>query len=86
MNSYPRESVEFAAITVTVDGSPVTTGVEVALTTGQDRPTTWAAPTTLGGRIGVMTGGLATGYWHVWARVSSTPEAPVIDCGTFQVT
>ncbi len=86
MNTYPRESVEFVAVDVNVDGVAVTTGVEFALTTGQDRPTTWAAPTTLDGKIGVMTGGLATGYWHVWARISSAPETPVIDCGTFQVT
>lgn len=84
--SFPRESVEFLAAPVTVDGAVVTTGVEYAVTTGSDRPTVWTAATLLGGRTGIMVQGYAPGYWNVWARVSSAPETPVVQCGTFQVT
>ncbi len=85
-NTYPRETTEFCSVTVTVNGTPVTTGVTFAITAGVDRPVTWVTPTTLGGNIGVMLTGLAAGYYHVWAKISSTPEQPVIDCGTIHVT
>ena len=83
---YPRESVEFAPITITVDGTPVTTGVTVALVANGTRPTTWVTPTTLAGKIGVMLTGLTPGLYNVWAKVTSSPETPVIDCGFISIT
>ena len=83
---FPRETVEFLPVTVTVDGAAVTTGVTFAVVTLGTRPTTFVAPTTLGGKIGVMVGGYAAGYWQVFAKVVSSPETPVIDCGYFSVT
>lgn len=86
MTTIPRESVEFVPVTVTVDGATVTTGVELAVVQDGERPTVWAAPVTLSGQIGVMTGTYAVGTWRVWARVTSNPEVPVVDCGYFRVT
>lgn len=83
--TYPRESVEFQPVTVTVDGVAVTTGVTFAVVPYGDRPVTFVAPTTLGGKIGVMVSGLGVGVYRVWAQVTSAPETPVIDCGTFTV-
>jgi hypothetical protein len=86
VNTYPRETVEFQAVSVAVDGAAVTTGVQLAVVPSGQRPDTWADPTSLDGKIGVMVDGLAVGYWHVWAKVTSTPEQPVIFCGSLQVT
>lgn len=85
-NTYPRETVEFQPVEVKVDGAVVTDGVQLALTTGSDRPTDWNDPTVVAGGIGVMVEGLAVGTYHVWAKVTSSPETPVVDCGTFRVT
>jgi len=85
-SSYPRETVEFQPITITVDGTPVTTGVTVALVANGTRPSEWVAPTTLAGKIGVMLTGLTPGLYNVWAKISSSPETPVIDCGFVSIT
>lgn len=84
--SYPRETVEFQPITITVDGTPVTTGVTVALVAHGTRPSVWLAPTTLDGKIGVMLTGLTPGLYDVWAKVTSSPETPVVDCGIVSIT
>jgi hypothetical protein len=85
-NSYPRETVEFQPVTVTVDGTPVITGVTFALPANRERPTTWIAPTTLGGKIGVMLTGLTPGLYDIYAKVVSSPETPVIACGSVSIT
>lgn len=82
---YQRETVEFIPVTVTVDGVPVTSGVEFAVTSGGARPTSWAAPVTIDGQIGVMTSQQPLGRYTVWARISSAPETPVICCGYYTV-
>lgn len=83
---YPRETVEFQPVTVTVDGTAVTTGVTFAVVAFGTRPVTFAAPTTLGERIGVMVTGLTPGIWQVFAKIVSSPETPVVDCGHFTVS
>ena len=85
-NFYPRESVEFIPVTVTVDGASVSAGVEVCVTTRSARPVDWADPVELEGQIGVMTGGQDPGTYTVWARVTDNPEIPVIECGTYRIT
>jgi uncharacterized lipoprotein YajG len=85
-SSYPRETVEFAPITVKVDGVEVLTGVTVSIVAAGVRPTVWVAPTTLDGKIGVMVTGMTVGAYNVWAKVVSSPETPIIDCGSFRVT
>lgn len=86
-NQYPRETVEFQPVTVTVDGVAVTTGVQFAIVNREagTRPTTWTAAVALSGEIGVMITGLTPGFWEVYAQITSTPETPVIDCGYIQV-
>ena len=85
MNIYERESIEFQPVTVTVNGTPVTTGVTLAITPNGTRPLAYVAPTTVDGKIGVMVQGLTHGLYDVWAKVNSTPEAAVINCGYISV-
>lgn len=86
MNIYPRESVEFQPVLVTLDGEPITTNVEFSITNMTNRPSTWSAATLLQDQIGVMISGLAVGTYKVWARITDSPEIPVIDCGSFAVS
>jgi len=82
-NSYPRETIEPLAITVTVGGVIVTAGVLFALTTGGNRPTDWTAALVLdGGEIGVLISGLDPGTWIPFAMVGTV----VIECAPFEVT
>lgn len=84
-STYPRETVEFIPVAVTVNGVAVTTNVEFSLVPDGSRPTTWTTAATLSGAIGVLISSLTPGLWSVYARVSSAPETPVINCGTFIV-
>lgn len=84
--SYPRETVEFQTLQVTVDGAPVTTGVQYAVTTFGVRPTTWQVATILDGKPGFLVQGLAPDTYDVWVRVQGNPETPVIYCGQFTIT
>jgi hypothetical protein len=83
---YERESIEFQPITVTVDGAVVTTGVTFAITPNGTRPLAYSTPTMLGGKAGVMVQGLQPGVYNVWAKVASTPETVVVNCGPIVVT
>jgi hypothetical protein len=87
-NLYERETLEFQPVSVTLDDVEITTNVEFAVLLGNARPVEldWATPTTLDDRIGVMVDSLTPGTYAVWARITSTPEVPVIDCGRFRVT
>ena len=85
-NGYPRETIEFIPVTVTVDGTPVTTGVMFSITRLHERPTVWVEPIILEDRIGVMTQHQTPGTYLVWAKVSDDPETPVILCGAYVVT
>jgi hypothetical protein len=85
-NSYPRETVEFLPITVTLNAATITTGVTFCDVPDGARPVTFTQPTTLSGRIGVMVQGYQPGPRRVWAQVASDPEDVVIDCGTYQIT
>ena len=82
---FPRETVEFLPVVVRVDGTVVTADVEFSVVAAGARPVTFAAPTTIGAAIGVMVDTLDPGTYTVWAQVTSTPEVPVIDCGSFRV-
>ena len=86
MNSYPRETVEFQPVTVTVNGAAVTTGVSFADVPSGARPSTFTAATTLSGRVGVMVQGYGPGSRDVYAQVTANPETPVIYCGSYEVT
>jgi hypothetical protein len=84
-NIFPRETVEFQPVTITLNGVAVITGVTFSVVKGSLRPGTFVAPTTLNGKIGVMVTGLTAGTYHVWAQITSSPETPVIDGGYFTI-
>lgn len=87
MNSYPRESDEFCALDVRVDGQVVTGfHVQVLSRTARPLPNGWAVAVELGGKRGFMTGGRAVGTYRVWARVQDNPEDAVIDAGLIYIT
>lgn len=86
MNQYPRETLEFQPVTVTVDGVAVTANVEHCVTPNGVRPATWIAPVTVSGKQGVMVQALTPGFYDVWVRVTSSPEVPVLLAGQFQIT
>ena len=64
MNEYPRETVEFVPVVVTVGGQPVTAGVEFSTTEATARPTVWEPAVTIGAAIGVMAAGRHTRAAH----------------------
>jgi hypothetical protein len=86
VNSYERESVEFQPVTITVDGTAVTTGVTFCLAPDGVRPVTFAAPATVAGKIGVLVTGLTPGAYRVWAKIASNPETPILNCGYITIT
>lgn len=86
IDSYPRETDELAPVTVSIDGAAVTSGIEFALTTGNERPETWTEPYVVGDASGVRVADLEPGVWKVWAKVTDSPEIPVIECGYIRVT
>jgi len=87
-NVYPRESVEFQPVLITLDNTIVTDNVELAVLLPNDRPqdSDWFAATILAGATGFLTGTYAKGTWNVWAQITDSPEIPVINCGAFQVS
>jgi hypothetical protein len=75
----PRESIEFVEVDVTVNGAAVVSGVQLAVVPSGARPTGWANPTALGGKIGYLTAPVALAApYDIWAQVASSPETPVI--------
>ena len=87
-NVYPRESVEFQPVLITLDNTVITSNVHFAVLTQTDRPQTsdWFNATLLQGATGFLTGSYTQGTWNVWAQITDSPEIPVINCGSFQVS
>jgi len=87
MNSYPRETVELVPLTVTVNGTPVTS-YSTAMVSDGTRPTVWTAAVTVGGSTGVMLPGTATkaDRLRIFAKITDSPEIPVMDLGTITLT
>lgn len=88
MNSYPRETDEVLTPTITDlnTNTRVTTGVKFAIVPNDgSRPTTWTAPTVIGGIPGATINGLSPGTYHLYAQITSNPEVVVVDCGAFQI-
>jgi hypothetical protein len=83
--AIPRESVEFVAVAMTVDGEPATPdGISVCA--AGVRPTTWITPTILEDKSGFLTGTYGPATYTVWARASDDPETPVVRAGTLTIT
>ena len=86
MTTFERESVEFLPVTITVDGVVATSNVTFCLTPEGVRPVTFATPASVAGKTGIMVSGLAPGVYRVWAKVTSTPEIPVLNCGYITIS
>ena len=84
---FQRETYEFLPVVVTANGSAVTNGVQAAIVAVGERPSTWGTVTTLGTAIGVMVAGtaLGVGTFEVYARVTDSPEVPVLNAGSFRI-
>jgi hypothetical protein len=89
MNIYDRDSIEFCAVDISVNGvAPDPLDVELAIVAYPLRPEEdqWVAPVSLDGAIGVMVEGLDPGQYEVWVRVTANPETPVLKSeGGFRV-
>ena len=87
-NVYPRETVEFVALTVLDGKLPITTyDVQITPADSVSRPISngWTANDTLNGQQGVIISNLSPNRYHVWVRVVGNPETPVVDCGYIDV-
>jgi hypothetical protein len=78
--------VEFQPVIVKVNGQVTQDDLEFSVVPLKRRPDTWTAAVTLDGQVGFMVENLDPGSYTVWAKVLSSPELPVIDCGFFTVT
>lgn len=85
-NTYPRETKELQPFTVTMNGANITADVEYAIVLDPGRPTTWTAPVLVDGILHAWIDELDIGAYHLWARVTDSPEIVVIDCGTIYIT
>lgn len=93
-NVYPLGSIEFQPILVTRDNVVITSGVSFAVIALNTAPASadWFSATVLptaaypSGATGFLTGSYAAGTWAVWAKISDSPETPIINCGTFQIS
>jgi hypothetical protein len=92
VSNYPRETIEFQPIDITIDGQPAVAAqyqLVASPSAALDylaRPAgAWTNVTTLGSKVGFLISGLAVGRWLCWAKLSSAPETPVILVGAFIV-
>lgn len=68
LSSIPRESEEFVALYVILDGQEIT-NYEVCYVKGRNRPLTWTPATNVDARYGVMLQDLSPGEWTIFVRV-----------------
>ena len=85
MNSYDRDSAEYLELVVTVDATPVASGIEYAITTGDNRPSAWLPVTLVDGRPMALLQGRPAGTYVVWARVTAGTEVVIMRVDTFLV-
>jgi len=85
-NSYPRETVEFQPLIIKKDGVIQTAGVSTSIVAHGARPTVWTTAVVLGLEVGVMISGLTPGMYDIYAKITDSPEIPVMDCGTIAIT
>lgn len=70
-----------------VGGAVITTGIEYAVTSERGaRPTVWTAPTILENKTGIIIDQYVPGDYVLWARITSSPEKPVLTVGQFRIT
>lgn len=83
----PKETREFNAVTVTLDGTARTTGVELTVIPDDatTRPTNWIPPVVRGEKIGIMIENLEPGSYRVFARITDAGDQLVRSVGAFIV-
>jgi hypothetical protein len=86
INTFPRETIEFLPVPIKVDNVLVTTGIEFCIVLGDARPTIWIPAVTQSGKIGVMIQGLNPGTYHIFARVTASPDFAVMNTGFIYIT
>jgi hypothetical protein len=82
---FPAGSIELLGVDVLAGPTRVTAGVQLGLLSeGTPRDQiTWQTPTVIGQRWGLLLDGLrAPGIYEVWAKLTASPEIPLIPCGT----
>ncbi|HEY0249723.1 MAG TPA: hypothetical protein VGC45_15840 [Gryllotalpicola sp.] len=87
--AYPRGSIELVPITVLLNGVLISDGVELAVVpVGTPLPiTSWAPLDHAGEAVGrLLTGDETPGGYLVYARVTDTPEKPIIRAGSISIT
>lgn len=84
----PRETKEYVPVLVAVNGVPVLSGVQFAITAANVRPTTpdWVAALVDSDKTLVLVEGLSVGRYLVWARVTAGQEVSVIEAGELLIT
>lgn len=81
-----RESTEYIYIPITDEqGHTVTDGVEVTLTSSNARPSSWAKPDTVAGRLAILITDHEPGRYRAWARITSGEQRIVIPIGTLTI-
>lgn len=89
MKNYERETKVLYPILATRDGIPTTGSVEYAILPKaqrpEDNPTAWVPPATLEGKSGIMLESLTPGFYRIWARITTTAEAPVYVVDTIEI-
>lgn len=81
MNVFLKESIEFQPVAVELDGSPYTS-FEVCIVLDSARPDGWSPAVVIDGQPGIMIQDLAIGLYHIYVKINSVPEVPVIKAGT----
>jgi hypothetical protein len=85
-STAPHETAEWWPFTVTVDGVPVTTGVDTCVTTSMARPLSWTPVTVRDGKTLIRIAGLTAGTYRAWARVTRSDETAVVELGYFSIS
>jgi len=85
-NSYPRETTEFQPLIIKKNNVIVTEGISTSIAEHGERPSTWIPAVALGAEVGVMITGLTPGMYDIYAKVTDSPEIPVMDCGSIAIT
>lgn len=84
-NYYPKETVEYVTVNVTIDGVKTTAGVQLSVVPNGERPGAWADAVVVDGDVAYLIDGMDVGVYAIWGRVDTGVEMPVIECGTFRI-
>jgi hypothetical protein len=85
---FPRETDEPYPVPILDHdtGALITSGVAFSVVPQGARPGTWVAAVIADGATCVEIVSLAPGYWNIYSKLTLAPWAPVVDCGTIQIT